>query len=60
MLTEDQKSIVSDYQCRRQEELCQEVENRVRLHLSENSQHDRNVTPILKVRFNFITLRTFI
>lgn len=49
MLSEDQKSIIFEYQRSKQEELCRDLEARVRMKLSENPNNERQVTPILKV-----------
>lgn len=40
---------MSNYQRTKQEELRSELESRVRLRLSDNANHARQVTPILKV-----------
>lgn len=50
VLTDEQMRIVSNYQRTKQDELRSELEARVRLRLSDNANHERQVTPILKVR----------
>ncbi|KAJ1525137.1 hypothetical protein ONE63_009973 [Megalurothrips usitatus] len=50
MLSKEQKNNLEDYQRAKQEELSREMESRVRLQLSEKSKHERQVTPVLKVR----------